>query len=59
MKKRLAVLAVMVAAVALAAPALAQESMTATGAMERLGITTYQYGTHSVTDETSGVSSTF
>ena len=53
--KRLAVLAVMVAAVALAAPALAQESMTATGAMEKLGITTYQYGAHGVTDGTSGV----
>jgi len=51
--KRLAVL-VMVVAMALAAPALAQESVTATGAMEGLGITTFQYGTHAVTDEASG-----
>ena len=50
--KRLAVLAVTV--VALTSPALAQESVTATGAIEKLGITTYQYGTHAVTDEASG-----
>jgi hypothetical protein len=50
--KRLVVLVAMT--LALTAPALAQESVTATGAMERLGITTYQYGTHSVTDEASG-----
>ena len=52
--KRLTVLAVMVVTMALAAPALAQESVTATGAIEKLGITTYQYGTHGVTDEASG-----
>ena len=52
--KRLTVLAVRVVTMALAAPALAQESVTATGAMEKLGITTYQYGTHAVTDEASG-----
>ena len=53
--KRLAVLAAMVAvALALAAPILAQEVVAATGAMERLGFTTYQYGTHAVTDEESG-----
>jgi starvation-inducible outer membrane lipoprotein len=50
--KRLVVLVAMT--LALTAPALAQESVTATGAMERLGITTYQYGTHSVTDKASG-----
>ena len=50
--KRLAVLVAM--ALALTAPALAQESVTATGAMERLGFTTYQYDTHAVTDEASG-----
>jgi hypothetical protein len=50
--KRLAVMVVI--AMVIAAPALAQESMTATGAMERQGITTYQYGTHGVTDEASG-----
>ena len=52
--KRLAVLAVIVAAIALAAPALGQESVAATGTMEGLGITTYQYGTHAVPDEASG-----
>ena len=53
--KRLVVLTVMVAmAMSLATPALAQESVAATGAMERLGITTYQYGTHAITDEASG-----
>lgn len=53
--KRLAVLAAMVAvALALAAPVLAQEGVAATGAMERLDFTTYQYGTHAVTDEASG-----
>ena len=51
--KRLAVLTVTVV-VALTSPALAQESVRATGAMEKLGITTYQYGTHAVTDEASG-----
>jgi hypothetical protein len=51
--KRLAIL-VMVVALALAAPILAQESVTATGTIERLGITTYQYGTHAATDEASG-----
>jgi hypothetical protein len=51
--KRLAVL-VIVVAMALAAPVLAQESVTATGAIERLGITGYQYDTHAVTDEASG-----
>lgn len=50
--KRLAVLAVTV--VALTSPAMAQESVTATGAMEKLGITTYQYGTHAVTDKALG-----
>jgi hypothetical protein len=53
--KRLAVL-VMVVTMALAAPVLAQESMVATGTMEMLGITTYQYGTYTVTDEASGTS---
>ncbi|MCA1717062.1 MAG: hypothetical protein LC781_09550 [Actinobacteria bacterium] len=51
--KRLAVLVVAIA-LALAAPVLAQESVTATGAMERLDITSYQYGTHAVHDEASG-----
>lgn len=51
--KRLAVL-VIVVAMALAAPVLAQESVTATGAIESLGITGYQYGTHAVIDEASG-----
>ena len=54
MKKRMAVLAMIVVAMVLAAPALAQERMAATGTMEGLGITTYQYGTHGVTDEASG-----
>jgi hypothetical protein len=53
--KRLVVL-VMVVTMSLVAPVLAQESVTATGAMERLGITAYQYGTHAVTDEASGTS---
>jgi len=53
--KRLAVSVVMVAiAMALAAPVLAQESVVATGVMERQGITTYQYGTHTVADEGTG-----
>jgi hypothetical protein len=52
--KRLTVLAVRVVTMALAAPALEQESVTATGAMGRQGITTYQYGTHGVTDDASG-----
>jgi hypothetical protein len=52
--KRLVVLATVVIAMALAAPALAQESVTATGTMESQGFTTYQYGTHVVTDEGSG-----
>ena len=52
--KRLTVLAVIVVTMALATPALAQESVTATGAMGRQGITTYQYGTHGVTDDASG-----
>ncbi len=43
-----------VIAMVIAAPALAQESVTATGVMERQGITTYQYSTHGVTDEASG-----
>ncbi len=42
--KRLAVLTAMVAvALALAAPVPAQEGVAATGAMERLDFTTYQY----------------
>lgn len=53
--KRLAVLVMVVAiAMSLAAPILAQESVAATGTIERLGITTYQYGTHAATDEASG-----
>ena len=52
--KKLAVSVMVVIAIVLAAPVLAQESVTATGAMERQGITTYQYGTHTVTDEGSG-----
>ena len=48
--KRLVVVAAMVA-LATAAPVLAQESVVATGAMERLDITSYQYGTHAITDE--------
>lgn len=51
--KRFAVLAAMVM-MALAAPILAQEGVAATGAVERLDITSYQYGTHAVTDEASG-----
>jgi opacity protein-like surface antigen len=54
--KRLVVVAAMVvlAALATAAPVLAQESVMATGAMERLDITSYQYGSHAITDEASG-----
>ncbi len=53
--ERLVVMAAMMAvALALANPVLAQEGVTATGAMERLDVTTYQYGTHAVTDEASG-----
>jgi len=51
--KRLVVVAVMVA-LAAAAPVMAQESVVTTGAMERLDITSYQYGTHAITDEPSG-----
>ena len=51
--KRLVVVAAMVA-LAAAAPVMAQESVVATGAMERLDITSYQYGTHAITDEPSG-----
>lgn len=53
--KRLAILAGMVSlALTLAAPALAQEkSVAATGTMEKQGFTTYQYGTHTITDEAS------
>ena len=53
--KRLAVsVMVIVIVMALAAPVLAQESVTATGVLQVQGITTYQYGTHAVTDEGSG-----
>ena len=38
----------------LSTPVLAQESVVATGAMERLNITSYQYGTHAINDEASG-----
>ncbi len=51
--KRLAIL-VMVVAMALAAPALAQESVTATGTIEEAGVTTYMYGTHVIVDEQTG-----
>jgi starvation-inducible outer membrane lipoprotein len=51
--KRLVVVAVMVA-LATAAPVMAQESVVATGTMERLDITSYQYGSHAITDEASG-----
>ncbi len=51
--KRLAVL-VMVVTIALAVPALAQESVTATGTVEEAGFTTYMYGTHVIVDEQTG-----
>nr|MBA2443126.1 hypothetical protein [Rubrobacter sp.] len=66
--KKLTLLAGMLAVVLLAAvPALAQsapeeqsgepeggEPVTATGVLERPEMTTYQYGTHAITDEASG-----
>ena len=53
--KRLAVLAVMVVmALALAAPVLAQQGVAATGTIEEAGITTYMYGTHIIVDEQTG-----
>jgi starvation-inducible outer membrane lipoprotein len=51
--KRLVVVAVMVA-LATASPVMAQESVVATGTMERLDIMSYQYGSHAITDEASG-----
>jgi hypothetical protein len=55
MKKPVFVAVVLALALTLAAPALAQEeSALATGMLERQGITTYQYGTHIVSDEASG-----
>jgi hypothetical protein len=45
---------VMVVTMALAAPALAQESVTATGTIEEAGVTTYMYGTHVIVDEQTG-----
>jgi hypothetical protein len=50
--KKLVVL--LVAMMALAAPALAQESVVATGVLEKPEATTYMYGTHAITDETWG-----
>ena len=47
-----AMLAIMLAA---AAPALAQSAVgVATGVLEKPGATSYQYGTHAITDEASG-----
>ncbi len=54
--KKLAVLATMLALVlVVASPAVAQESIVATGVLEKPEITTYMYGTHAITDEVSGV----
>jgi hypothetical protein len=53
--KKLAVLAAMLGLVLAAASlASAQESVVATGLIERPEITTYMYGTHAMTDEVSG-----
>ena len=54
--RKLAVLAAMLAvALAAAAPALAQSGVgVATGVLEKPEVTTYQYGTHALTDEASG-----
>jgi len=54
--KRLMVLAAMLTVVlAATSPASAQEeSVVATGVLEKPEITTYMYGTHAITDEVSG-----
>lgn len=53
--RNLAVLAAMLAVVlAVASQALGQESVVATGVLEKPEATTYMYGTHTVSDEASG-----
>lgn len=53
MKKLAAAILVMV--LAAVTPALAQEEgVVATGVIEEAGITTYQYGSHAITDEATG-----
>ncbi len=55
MKKPVVIAVMLALALTLAVPALAQEeSALATGTLKRQGITTYQYGTHIVSDEASG-----
>jgi hypothetical protein len=52
--EKLAVLAMMVTlALALAVPALAQDGVSAVGVLEKPEVTTYMYGTHTITDESS------
>ena len=53
--EKLAVLAmIVVLALALAVPALAQEGVSAVGVLEKPEATTYMYGTHAITAESSG-----
>ena len=53
--RKLAVLATTLAVVlAVASQALAQESVTATGVLEKPEATTYMYGSHAIADEASG-----
>ncbi len=55
MKKPIVIAVMLALTLTLADPALAQEeSALATGTLERQGITTYQYGTHVISDEASG-----
>ena len=55
MKKPMVIAVMLALALTLAAPALAQEeSALVTGTLERQDITTYQYGTHVISDEASG-----
>jgi hypothetical protein len=53
--RKLTIWATMLAVVlAVASQALAQESVVATGVLEKPEATTYMYGTHAIVDEASG-----
>ncbi len=54
MRKALLILASLALSLLVAAPTLAQESIVVTGLLEKPEVTSYQYGTYTITDEVSG-----
>lgn len=53
--KKLILSVIVLGLLLIASPALAQETVSATGTLKKLGPTTYGYGTHGITDEETGV----